>query len=289
MTIAVQPPRVDLEKIIANKNPALLRWIPGFVLNYLKRIIHQEEINEALALHHTKKNFEFIDAIINDYLHIQVEAHGLENIPRKGGVIVASNHPLGGPDAMALMQQLRKVRPDQRFLVNDILMNLKNLHELFIPVNKHGRTTAEVLQTIHQAYASENCTLVFPAGLVSRKQNGQVRDLEWHKSFISQSIKYQRPILPVLIQAQNSNWFYNLANWRKKLGIQANIEMLYLADELYKQRNGKIPIIFGPPIPPETFTRERSHKEWAAMVKDYVYQLSTNNAPFNHTQPSVNS
>lgn len=265
-------PEIDLESIIKSKNPRLHRFLPRFLINLIKRIIHQNEINDFLKKNHTKKDFEFIAAVL-DYLEIKITCSGLDNIPKNGGVVIAANHPLGGPDALALMHQLKTVRSDMKFLVNDILMNLTNIQNLFTPVNKHGKNAAENIQRITQTYSSEACTLIFPAGLVSRKQNGKIADLEWHKSFITQSVKHKRNIIPVFIDAQNSSFFYNLALWRKRIGIKANIEMLFLVDELYKKKKSAIQIFIGEAIDYTTFTKEHSDRHWAKMVKEQVYAL----------------
>jgi putative hemolysin len=119
--------------------------------------------------------------------------------------------------------------------------------------------------------------LYFPAGMVSRKQridgNMVIRDLEWKNTFIKKAKKYQRDIIPVYIEGQNSEWFYNLSRWRKKLGINVNIEMLYLVDEMVKQFNKTISIIIGDPIAYTTFDKSKSEAEWAAWVQKRVYAL----------------
>jgi putative hemolysin len=164
------------------------------------------------------------------------------------------------------------VRKDFLFPVNDLLMNLSSLKEFFIPVNKHG-SNAENIRIFNQAFASEVLLLYFPAGLVSRKVNGKIIDLEWKKTFLSKSIKYKRDIIPMYISGRNTNFFYNLANWRKRLGIKANIEMLYLVDEMFKQKNKIINITFGKLIPIETFDKRHTHAEWAQILRDHVYAL----------------
>lgn len=268
-------PQIDIENLIRSKNPKLLNVLPGFVLSYIKKILHQNEVNDFLKLHHHEYGLDFARAVINEF-DVKVNSTGLQNIPKTGGVVIASNHPLGGLDALPLMSELGKVRTDMKFLVNDLLMNLENLGPLFVPVNKHGKNALENTQRISETYASNNCTLIFPAGLVSRKQNGVIKDLEWHKSFITQSVKHQRNIIPVFIDAHNSKFFYNLALWRKRLGIKANIEMFYLVNEMYKQKNKSINIIFGEAIPYTRFTKEHSDRHWAREVKEYVYSLRNN-------------
>ena len=265
-------PRIDLENIIGSKNPKLLKVLPGFMLSYMKKIIHQDDVNNFLRLHHHQYGLDFITAVINEF-QVKVTSEGRQHIPKTGGCVIASNHPLGGLDALPLMNEISKVRSDMKFLVNDILMLLENLGPLFVPVNKHGKNAGENIQRIAEAYSSEQCTLIFPAGLVSRKQNGIIKDLDWHKSFITQAVKHQRNIIPVYIDGHNSDFFYNFALWRKRLGIKANIEMFYLVNEMYKQKNKSINIIFGEAIPYTAFTKEHSDRHWAREVKAHVYGL----------------
>lgn len=264
---------IEIEKVIAEKNPRLLKTLPGFVISYIKRVIHQDQINDFIAIHGDKFGFDFIDKIIEEF-GVTVTTKGIENVPNQGGIVLASNHPLGGLDALAMMLELSKKRKDMRFIVNDILLSFKNLKELFIPVNKHGKSGAESVKMINAQFASEEITLVFPAGLVSRKQEGGViKDLEWKKSFITKARQYQRDVIPVYVEGINSNFFYNLSRWRKRLGIKANIEMFYLMDEMYKQRGKKITIYFGKPIKYSTFDKSKTDEQWAQFVKDIVYQL----------------
>lgn len=272
MTIEKSKKIIDLENIIRNKNPTLLKFLPRFILNYIRKIIHEDGMNEFLHLHGEKTEFEFIEAVLN-YFNIQINIVGEENIPITGGVIFASNHPLGGLDALALLKTISKKRTDLKFLVNDILMQLSNLKGLFVPINKHGKNSSNMLEEIDKVYSSEQGILIFPAGLVSRKQGGIIKDLEWKKSFITKAKKYQKNIVPVYIAAENSRFFYNLSNWRKKLGMKANIEMVYLVDEMYKQRNQTITLIFGKAISYQTFDKTLTDQQWAEKVKEIVYEM----------------
>lgn len=263
---------IDIDKVLRSKNPALANVLPGFLLNYLKRIIHQEDINTFISTHKHLRNHEFVAAVMQE-MGVKVKVSGLENIPLEGGCIVAANHPLGGLDGVGLMNVVGQRRPDIRFFVNDILLNLVNFGELFVGVNKHGSNPRENLRQMEEIFASDQCILFFPAGLVSRRQEGKILDLEWQKSFIAKAVKYNKPIIPTYIKGQNSNFFYSLANWRKRLGIKANIEMLYLADEMYKQKNQTLEFTFGPALPAAHFGKEKSQAEWAQYLKDLVYQM----------------
>lgn len=239
----------------------------------MKRIVHQEEINSIMAKIGHLQGLEFVDALIAEF-GVEVTLTGANNIPIDKPVIFASNHPLGGLDGIAFMHALGKYRNDLRVLVNDILMNIKNFEPIFIPVNKHGSNSREVSQLIEDTYAGDFAVLVFPAGLVSRKQPGGIKDLEWKKSFISKAKRYKKDVVPVYIEGRNSNFFYNFARLRKRLGIKSNIEMFYLPDEMFSQRGKKVIIHIGKPISYEYFDKSKTESKWADWVKQVVYQMS---------------
>ncbi len=263
---------VDIRKAFYSKNPRLAMLLPGFVFRYIERIAHQEYINGFLNLHGHKTGIPFVHAII-DYFGITVDIQGEGNIPSGGRYIFAANHPLGGFDGIVLMHILSKYYDSRlKFLVNDILMNIKNLRPLFIPVNKHGGQSRQALEEMEKTYASDEQVLTFPAGLVSRKVNGRVMDLKWHRNFIRKAVQYQRDVIPVHVSGRNSNFFYNLANLRKALGIKANIEMFYLMDETYKHRGDHLVVHFGKPLSYKLFDSGKTPEEWAYQVKQIVYE-----------------
>ncbi|HJX70972.1 MAG TPA: 1-acyl-sn-glycerol-3-phosphate acyltransferase [Bacteroidales bacterium] len=265
--------QIDVERVLYSKNPALKKVMPGFLIRYLKRIVHQDELNEFLRLSGHLKNAEFIKAGL-EFFNIRYKVSGSENIPGSGRYIFVSNHPLGGLDGLVFIYELSKYFSDLKFPVNDILMNITNLSGIFLPVNKHGAQGREAARMIEEAYASESQILYYPAGLCSRKKKGIIRDLQWHKSFISKSIQYKRDIVPAFFSGRNSNFFYNLSNFRNFLGIKANIEMLYLVDELFKQKGKEIALIFGKAIPWQTFDNSKTPPEWAEWVKGKSYELN---------------
>lgn len=263
---------LDVESIIGKKNPRLLKLIPGFVIRYLKRVLHQEDLNDII--HNNRNNYgvDFADGSLQGF-GSKFEAVGLENVPSSGRFIFASNHPLGGLDGLIFMSVVRKKFPHLKFIVNDLLLNVKNLEPVFIPVNKHGKQSVSYVAAIDKAYASDEQILYFPAGLCSRKIKGEITDLPWHKNFIAKAVKYERDVIPVYFEGRNSNFFYNLSNFRKALGIKANIEMFYLVDEMFKQNKKFIRLYFGKPIPYSTFDHSKTPAEWAKYVRAEAYSL----------------
>jgi putative hemolysin len=263
---------VNVRKLFKEKNPRLAKWMPGFVFSWVERLIHQKELNEALANTDHLKGVAFANHILNK-LETKISIIGLANIPTNGSVVIAANHPLGGLDGMALISAAAQARPDVKFIVNDILMKLPNFEDIFVGVNKVGTTTREALQLVDKTFAGSHATLMFPAGLCSRKIDGIIQDIEWQKSFVAKAVKYNSPIVPTFISGTNSKRFYNLSNWRKKLGIKSNIEMMTLPDELFKQKGKALTIIFGQPIAPTVFNKTKKDQDWAAALRALVYKL----------------
>ncbi len=264
---------INVRQVFHDKNPRLASLLPGFVYRYLEKIAHQHDINEFLARHGDKYGLDFARAAIQDF-NVTITTKGAENLPATGRFIFACNHPLGGFDGIVLLELLSRYYKECRSLTNDILMNIVNMHPLFIPINKHGKQATEAAAKLHEAFLSDTQIITFPAGLVSRRIKGQVMDLEWKKNFISKAVHYRRDIVPVHFTGRNSAFFYNLYHIRKFLGIKANLEMFYLVDETYKHRNEHLTITFGKPISYLTFDPSKTPAQWAKWVKEQVYGLA---------------
>jgi putative hemolysin len=262
--------QIDVRGILNSKNPKLAQRIPGFIIRYLKRIVHQDEINLFLQSVPEKKDMDFVNDIIK-FMELKVEFEGFDKVPDSGRFVFASNHPLGGLESIVLMQVVSRKHPDFVFVVNDILMALEPMSGLFVPVNKVGSQSRESVDRVNSAYLSDKQILFFPAGLVSRKIKGKIVDLEWQKSFVKKAVQTQRDIIPVYIDGRNSNFFYRLAKLRKFFGIKVNIEMLYLVDEAVKQRGRTIKINFGSPISYKKIDKSKSFLEWAEYIKKLAY------------------
>ena len=267
---------IDIDEIVRGKAGAKARFVPRFVLSWLKRIIHQNEVNEFILSEGDKQGMPWLDDCM-EYLGTKLNVKGLENLPDDSDgrlFTFVSNHPLGGPDGVALGHLLGH-RYDGRikYLVNDLLMNLHGLAPFFVPINKTGKQSRNFPQLVEAVFNSPNHIIMFPAGLCSRRINGQIHDLPWQKTFITKSVETQRDIVPIRFDGRNSDFFYRIANVGKRLGLKFNIAMLYLVDELYKNRGKTFDVTIGKPIPYSTFDKSRKPQEWAAYVEDIVYKL----------------
>ena len=269
--------RLDIKQILRSKLKGKAEKIPSFIVNYLIRIVHQDELNHILEVYKDLDGFDFMEALTG-YFNVALHIKNEENFPPGNRrYIFVSNHPLGGFDGICLSYLIgRHYNGKIKCLVNDLLLAIPNLRSIFSPVNKHGAQSRESFIEMDEAFQSDNQVITFPAGLCSRKRRGVIRDLEWKKSFIQKAIAYQRDVVPIYFEGRNSNFFYRLANIRKFFNIKMNIEMLYLPDELFKKKNKSFQIVIGKPIPWQTFNASRKTLNWAEWVKQEVYKQAIN-------------
>lgn len=267
---------IDIEKILKGKMGAKAKYVPPFLLSWLKRIAHQDEVNDFLWENRDKVGTEWLEECVR-YLDMTLVVKGKENLPDPNDgrlYTFVSNHPLGGEDGVALGAIIGRHYDSRfRYLVNDLLMNLPGLAPLCIPINKTGSQARNFPAMVEAGFQSDNHMLMFPAGLCSRKKNGVVRDLPWKKTFISKSVQYKRDVVPIHFSGHNSPFFYRLANFSDRF-LPFNLAMMFLVDEMYKNVHKTFTVTVGKPIPWQTFDRSKTPMEWAKIVQDRVYALS---------------
>ena len=265
--------QIDVRQTIASKNKKLAKWLPRFIIRWIEKLIHQDEINKFLEKHQHDNPLDFAKYGLEEFAQASITVKNEEKLPKIGRYIVVSNHPLGGIDGLALISLIGKYRSDMKFPVNDLLMAIKPMHGIFIPINKHGRNHLDAVTELHNAFASNDLILYFPAGLCSRKINGKIQDLEWKKTIIQKAKEYQRDIIPVFFEGKNSERFYRIANWRKRLGIKVNLEMILLPDEMVKQKGNNFTVTFCDPVSYKTFDHSKTPQEWAAWLREQAMGL----------------
>ena len=228
-------PKIDIGAVLRQKAPRLARWIPRPVVNWLRRTIHESEINHILEHYWSLPPQEFIRACFREW-QVTYSIEGLDKLAPGGRYLFASNHPFGGMDGMMLADKLIDRFGDARVVVNDLLMYLEPLRPLWIPVNKHGAQSASYARKFDEEFFGDLPVLTFPAGLCSRPNGGEVTDPEWKISFLKKAYASQRQIVPVFVEGRLSKFFYRVYRIRKALGVKFNIEMLWLPDEMFSQK-----------------------------------------------------
>lgn len=264
--------RIDIGAILKAKNPRLARWMPRFVICGLESIICAKKINFVLDNYSQQSPIEFISSTLK-YMGVSYTLHDTENIPTDVRAIFAANHPLGGLDGLILAHGLAHQLPDRqiKFIVNDILMNIEPLRDIFVPINKHGSQSLQYAKNISELYKSDADVITFPAGLCSRVIDGKITDPIWKRNFVSKALENNRLIIPTYISAHNSGLFYQIAKWRKRLGIKANLEMILLPREMFAQKGKHIDIYFGKPI---HITAEHGIQRWCEIIRTKTYDIA---------------
>ena len=267
-----EPIKLDVDGVVRSKMKGKL--LPKPIMRFLKKILHEDDFNKFFKEHPNDEDFDFIREVLKMF-KVNYTIEGIDNLPSNASrLMFASNHPLGGMDGMILALALGEHRNfNVKVIVTDFLMAIKPLNGIFVPVNKVGAQSREYARKIEELYDSDVDILTFPSGKCSRKINGKIQDPEWMKNFIRQSVKHKRDIVPIYFEGQNSKFFYNLALWRQRLGIRLNIEMLFLADEMWKNAGKTFHIKIGKPISYTTFDNSKKPQQWAAWMREKTYSL----------------
>lgn len=267
---------IDIEKILRDKMGEKARYVPRFVISWLKKIIHEDEVNRFLWENRKLEGTEWLTACVQ-YLDMTLDIVGAENLPDKHDgklYTFVSNHPLGGQDGVSLGSIIGQHYDGKfRYLVNDLLLNLPGLKPVSIGINKTGRQSRDFPRMVEAGFNSDNHLLMFPAGLNSRKINGEIHDLPWKKTFITKSVETHRDVVPIHFSGRNSKRFYRIAKFSDRW-LPFNLAMLFLVDEMYRNVGKTFRITIGKPIPWQTFNKTKSPMEWAKFVEDRVYGLS---------------
>lgn len=267
---------INIDKILSDKMGAKVKFVPSFLVKWLKHIIHEDEVNQFLWESRGVSGTEWLTECVR-YLQMTLQIEGLENLPAKDDgklYTFVSNHPLGGQDGVALGSIIGQHYDGKfRYLVNDLLLNLPGLKPVSIGINKTGKQSRDFPRMVEAGFQSDNHMLMFPAGLNSRKIHGKIHDLEWKKTFITKSVEYHRDVVPIFFGGRNSNRFYRIAHFSDTYLKKVNIAMLFLVDEMYKNVGKTFRVAIGKPIPWQTFDKSKTPMEWAKFVEDKVYEL----------------
>lgn len=266
---------LDVEKVLG---PKLMKKLPRFAVNFFKRRIHQDEINDCIMHAEHYKGAGFFDEALN-YVGITFKIRGEENLDPGKKYLFAGNHPLGGPEALIIGSVFRKIYGDGfKVPVNHLLANLKPLNEFFVPVRVYGSNrNRELGEQIADMFRSDYQVLVFPAGMCARKIKGKVTEMPWKKMFITQSRKFERDVVPIHISGFNSRRFFFFTKLSTFLKLKFNLGMIFLVDELFNKEGQEFVVTFGKPVPYTTFDKTKTDLQWAAEIKDQVEALSKDN------------
>ena len=75
------PLQIDVAQILKDKSPGISKLVPKFLMNYLRKIIHEEDLNNYFKDFGNLHNVDLVRAGLT-YMGIKYNVHNKEAIPR---------------------------------------------------------------------------------------------------------------------------------------------------------------------------------------------------------------
>jgi len=249
---------------------------------WIMRLLSIDQVNRVHAQYGTHHGAGFTSMLLEDIgVHYHIgNAERLENLPQ-GAFITVSNHPYGGLDGIMTIDLFGQLRPDYKFMVNQLLARITALEDSFIPVtptgNKKKGITAASIRGIRETIGhlqKGHPVGFFPSGAVSdfSLTEFRVRDRNWQQSILHVIRSVKVPIVPIRFFDQNSIFFYllGLINWR--------IRLLRLPTEVFNKKGQQPRIAIGNIISPEEQKQFTDPKTLGRFLRKTVYEM-----PLPHT------
>lgn len=279
---------INIESAVVEKFPNFAQQ-PAVIrkptLTLLKKLIHENEINQFLEKHARLKDFAFIDGVFEYFdFSYSIKASDRKNIPATGRVVIFANHPIGSLDGLAILRLVGEVRKDVRILANDMLSQFDAIKNLIIPLdNMTGGSARKAYKKVTEALENEEAIIVFPAGEVSRAHPKGVRDSRWLPGFINFARRSRAPLLPIRIHAKNSMLFYGASMMYKPLGTAL------LAREMFNKRSRSLHFSAGQLIPCDALETKALHdRTLVKRLKLHLYKLGKRRShPIFETEKTI--
>ena len=242
--------------------PALRPPLYG-VLNYRKAV----RMADSIAHMGGKEALDLVSSM----LRLNVEARGLERVPREGPFLIMANHPTGITDGVAVYDRIMPMRPDLLIYANsDAHRVCPRFDDILIPVEwvlakRTRERTRLTLKMTNEAIAANRPILIFPAGRLARIRDGVLTDPEWMATGVSLSRKYNAPILPIHVEGPYAFWFHLFDKFSKEL------RDITLFHELLNKEGKTYKLTIGQPIPSEAVAGDATLM--TRKVKHYVERV----------------
>ena len=205
---------------------------------------------------------------VSGELSLNIEASGIENIPRSGRCVLICNHPTGLADGIAVFDVLRERRPDMIFLANaDTLRVVPKGRDIVLPVEwvlekRTREKTRATLDGFRKAMEDERCVVIFPAGALAKLSISGLKEEPWESSATSLARKYQAPIIPVNMTGRNSVMYYLFCV------LNTELRDITLFHELLNKRGKHFSLKIGRPVCSQTMPQKAAHA--TAFIKHIV-------------------
>ncbi len=213
-------------------------------------------------------------AYLSRLLSLDVSVRGIENLPTRGGFILAPSHPTGIADGIAVFDVLKGVRPDMAIFANrDAERAAPGFRDLIIPVEwrqgeKSHAKSRDTLEATAKAFAAEKAIVLFPAGRIAYWSEGRLTERPWQASVVALARRYDFPIVPANLSARNSGLFYLLSKY------STDLRDITVFHEFLNKKGKPFSMVIGKPIAAEALGGDASDVT-ARLQHHAVHVLAT--------------
>ena len=244
-----------------------------------------ENITGRISLIKKAKDYEnevaagrdFWEVILEKYnIRLNILGGSLENIPKKGPVVVVANHPYGILDGLMLGYILSTTRTDFRILAHRVFKKAQDLDKVILPINfdETRDGMAQNIETRKRAisYLSKGgCVGIFPGGTVSTsvKPFGKAMDPSWRKFTARLIAKSKAQVVPIYFEGSNSRLFQIASH------LHYNLRMALLIKEFRRRTNDKVSVVVGEVFADHKINEhKKSAEELMNFLRTETYKLS---------------
>ena len=244
------------------------------------KLILKKLYDQYILEDHPPENF-WNDAIKKLKFNLQANFKDGSFIPKKGRLIIVSNHAFGVADGLSLCSIVSNIRQDYKIITHKVLRQAEAVKDKIIPID-FSLSREAVLSNINARKQAETflqndgVIVIFPSGQIATKENlrfnTKANDGDW-KQFVSKLIvKTKSPVLPSYFEGQNS-YFYHIAN---KMGQTFRYSLLMY--ELTRKIGDTINLHFGKIIPFSEFEKIGNLIEITKYIRNKTYSLDPDSA-----------
>jgi len=165
------------------------------------RLLRLNTFNKVYKQHQHLEGIPFLDGLLDTFdIKFEIPEEDLKRLPKQGGYITVSNHPLGGIDGILLLKLMLGQRNDFKIIANFLLHRISPLKPYVMPVNpfEDRKDVQSSIAGFKQAlsHLREGHPLgVFPAGEVSTyKDDKLVIDKPWEEAAVKLIKKAEVPV-----------------------------------------------------------------------------------------------